>query len=145
MSSAKDFFSDDQVREISAAIGVAETKTSGEVRVHIEKKCERDALAEAEMWFGKLGMHKTQDRNGILIYLAVESRVFAVYGDRGIHEKVHQEFWNEVTHNMELKFRDGKFTDGLVEMINRTGEQLQKYFPISSNDKNELSNDISFR
>jgi uncharacterized membrane protein len=115
------------------------------VRVHIEKKCNREAIQEAEMWFGKLGMHNTQDRNGVLIYLAVESHVFAVYGDKGIHEKVHQEFWNEVSHNMEEKFRAGLFTEGLVQVIHRIGEQLQKYFPLSANDKDELSNDVSFQ
>lgn len=143
--SAKHFFTNAQIKDISAAIAAAEAKTSGEVRVHIEKKCDREAIQEAEMWFGKLGMHKTQDRNGVLIYLAVESHVFAIYGDKGIHEKVHQEFWNEISHNMEAKFREGLFTDGLVEVIHRTGEQLQKYFPLSANDKDELSNDVSFQ
>ncbi len=143
--SARTFFTNAQVSEISAAIAAAERKTSGEVRVHIEKKCKRDALQEAEMWFGKLGMHKTRDRNGILIYLAVESRVFAVYGDKGIHEKVHQQFWDEITADLESKFREGLFTEGLVDVIHRTGEQLQKYFPLSANDKDELSNDVSFR
>ena len=143
--SARTFFTNAQVSEISAAIAAAERKTSGEVRVHIEKKCKRDALQEAEMWFGKLGMHKTRDRNGILIYLAVESRVFAVYGDKGIHEKVYQQFWDEITADLESKFREGLFTEGLVDVIHRTGEQLQKYFPLSANDKDELSNDVSFR
>lgn len=143
--SAKHFFTDAQVKDISDAIAAAEAKTSGEVRVHIEKKCDREAIQEAEMWFGKLGMHKTQDRNGVLIYLAVESHVFAIYGDKGIHEKVHQEFWNEISHNMEAKFREGLFTEGIVEVIHRTGEKLQKYFPLSANDKDELSNDVSFQ
>lgn len=143
--SAKHFFTDGQVKAISAAIAAAEAKTSGEVRVHIEKTSSGDALSEAEKWFGKLGMHKTQDRNGILIYLAVESRVFAIYGDKGIHEKVHQEFWNEISHDLESKFREGLFTEGLTETIYRIGEQLQKYFPLSANDKDELTNDVSFQ
>ena len=143
--SAKHFFTDAQVKAISEAITAAEAKTSGEIRVHIEKKCKREAIMEAEWWFGKLGMHKTQDRNGVLIYLAVESQVFAVYGDKGIHDRVHQEFWNEITHVTELKFRSGLFSEGLVEMIYRIGDQLQKYFPVAGNDKNELSNDVSFR
>lgn len=145
MSTAKDFFSDVQVKEISSAIEAAERRTSGEVRVHIEKNCPGDAVKEAEKWFGKLGMHKTEDRNGILIYLAVESRVFAIYGDAGIHEKVHQEFWNEISHELEAKFREGKFTEGLVMVIHRTGEQLLKYFPLKENDKDELTNDVSFQ
>jgi uncharacterized membrane protein len=143
--SAKTFFTKAQVKDISAAIAAAEAKTSGEVRVHIENNSPSEAIVEAEKWFGKLGMHKTQDRNGILIYLAMKSRVFAIYGDKGIHEKVHQEFWNEISQNMEAKFREGLFTDGLVEVIHRTGEQLQKYFPLSKDDKDELSNDVSFQ
>lgn len=145
MSSAKDFFSEVQVSNIGAAIAAAEAKTSGEVRVHIEKKCPGDALAETEKWFGKLGMHQTEFRNGILIYLAVESRVFAVYGDEGIHEKVTQQFWDEISRDMEAKFREGKFTEGLIEVITRIGEQLHQYFPASANDKDELPNDVSFQ
>lgn len=145
MGSAKDFFTAAQVRQIGDAITAAEAKTSGEIRIHIEKKCTGDPIAEAEKWFGKLEMHKTADRNGILIYLAIESRVFAIYGDKGIHEKVHQEFWNQISHKMEEQFRHGRFTEGLIDVIHRTGEQLSTYFPVAANDSNELTNDINFQ
>lgn len=145
MSSAKSFFSNEQVALISSAIAAAEAKTSGEIRVHIEKKCPGEAVTEAERWFGKLGMHQTANRNGILIYIAIDTHVFAIYGDKGIHEKVHQEFWEEVSHDAETKFREGKFTEGLVGMIHRAGDKLKQYFPLASDDKDELSNEVSFQ
>ncbi|HTF05482.1 MAG TPA: TPM domain-containing protein [Bacteroidia bacterium] len=145
MASAKDFFSEVQVKDIGEAIGLAEAKTSGEIRIHIEKKCSGDAIKAAENWFGKLGMHKTDLRNGVLVYLAVESRVFAIYGDKGINEKVPPGFWFEISGRMEANFKEGKFSEGLIEAITKAGEQLQQFFPRNSEDKDELTNDISFQ
>lgn len=141
---ARNFFTLDQVQDIANAIAAAETRTSGEIRVRIEKKCKGDQLKRAAYWFDKMGMNKTEDRNGILIYLAVGSRVFAIFGDQGIHEKVTQSFWDEISRNMELKFKTEQFTEGIIEVIQRIGEKLQKYFPVKADNKNELSNEVSF-
>lgn len=145
MSSTKTFFTESQVAAIGAAITAAEEKTSGEIRVHLDKKCSTDPIVAAEKWFGKLKMHKTDLRNGVLIYLAIDSQVFAIYGDKGINEKVPAGFWNEISKDMESSFRQGKFAEGLIEAIHKAGDQLIHFFPRSGNDKNELTNDISYK
>jgi uncharacterized membrane protein len=142
--SAEKFFTEEQKEAIRKAIELAEEKTSGEIRVHIDRKCKGDVVKEAEKCFGKLKMHETEERNGVLFYLAIDSRVFAIYGDKGIYTKVGNEFWNEISAHMEKLFQKGNFTEGLAEGIAMAGNQLAKHFPHLSTDKNELSNEISF-
>jgi len=141
---SKDFFNEHQKKKIVDAIVSAEKNTSGEIRVHIEKKCTNDAIIKAETIFKKLEMYKTASRNGILFYLAFDSKDFAVYGDKGIHEKVGIDFWNLITQKATIKFKENNYDEGLVDAILECGNQLKKYFPIQQNDINELSNEISF-
>lgn len=143
--SAENFFSDPQKEAIRKAIESAEGKTSGEIRVHIDMVCKGNTVETAEKVFAKLKMHNTEERNGVLIYLAVDSHVFAIYGDKGIHEKVPAGFWDSTSIEMEKHFRNAEFTEGLIVGINMAGEQLAKHFPFLSSDKNELTNDISFK
>jgi uncharacterized membrane protein len=143
--SVESFFSEEQKKSIRKAIEEAELKTSGEIRVHISQKCKGDVLKVAEKVFGKLKMHKTELRNGVLFYLAVDSRVFAIYGDKGINEKVPGDFWNSISEEMEKHFRKGEFTEGLEIGIAKAGEQLSMHFPHTNSDKNELTNEISFK
>lgn len=141
---ASDFFTRDQKLQIENAIKEAELNTSGEIRVHIESEIIGDVLDRAAYLFEYLGMHKTEARNGVLIYLAVKSRKFAILGDAGINAKVPPDFWDKIKREMEQKFSLGKFTDGLSLAILSAGEQLKVHFPLMSNDVNELTNDISF-
>jgi uncharacterized membrane protein len=144
MSSAKTFFSPDQVAQIEAAIKSAEENTSGEIRVHIENRCKGDAVACAAKTFHKLGMNKTELRNGVMFYVAVRDQKFAVIGDEGIHKYVTAGFWDTVRDKMLEHFRQGKFTEGICMGLEMTGHELKKYFPLSSSDKNELSNEVTF-
>jgi len=144
-NSAKDFFSDPQKEAIKQAIISAEKNTSGEIRVHIEEKCPGDQVDRAVQLFAKLNMHKTELRNGVLFYLAVKDRKFAILGDGGINDIVGNDFWDRIKEHMLNRFKDGKFTEGLCEGIEKAGEQLKKYFPYKGNDDvNELSDEISF-
>jgi uncharacterized membrane protein len=144
MPTAKNFFTSEQQEDIRQAIVNAELDTSGEIRVHIENTCKGDVLDRALEVFNKLGMEKTKSRNGVLIYLAVKNRKFAIIGDKGIHEAVTENYWDSVKNKMLNHFRENQFTDGLVEAITETGNKLKKYFPYRTDDVNELSNDISF-
>jgi uncharacterized membrane protein len=144
MPNASNFFSAAQQEDIRQAIMNAELDTSGEIRVHIENTCKGDALDRALAVFKKLGMEKTTSRNGVLIYLAVKNRKFAIIGDEGIHAAVTENFWESIKNKMLNRFRDNHFTEGLIEAITETGKQLKKYFPHKSDDQNELSDDISF-
>ncbi len=143
-SSAKNFFTKEERRQIVEAIKEAELNTSGEIRVHIENNCPGDALERATHWFGKMGMHKTELRNGVLFYLAVKSHKFAIVGDEGINKAVPDNFWEKIKTSMALRFQQRDFAQGLVNGILEAGKALKKYFPHQSDDVNELSDDISF-
>lgn len=126
------------------AIQLAEAKTSGEIRVHIEKTCKGDALEECKKHFAKLNMHQTKDRNGILFFLAIESKSFAVWGDEDIHQKVSDEFWKSITDCAITYFKQNDYVSGIEKSVELCGEKLKLYFPIETDDKNELSNTISY-
>jgi len=139
-----DFFSKEEKKQITDAIKAAELNTSGEVRVHVEGRCKGDVLDCAAYWFEKLKMHETAARNGVLFYLAVNDRKFAILGDAGINAKVPEDFWESTKVHMLSRFREGRFADGLSEGIIQAGEQLKKHFPYQDDDVNELPDEISF-
>ncbi len=141
---SKDLFTTEQKQQIVAAIKEAEKNTSGEIRVHIEKKCNEDVLDHAAFMFDALNMQKTTLRNGVLIYLAVEDRQLAILGDAGINQKVPVDFWESTKDLMISHFKQGNFAEGLSKGILLAGEQLKKHFPYQKDDKNELTDEISF-
>ena len=127
---------------IVQAIAAAESRSSAEIRVHVTRRVPKDLEERALRRFHLLGMTKTAERNGVLIYVAPRAKKFRVLGDAGIHEKAGPEFWTEVAAAMEERFRKAEFTDGVVEGVRRVGEALAKHFPRQSNDRNELPNTI---
>jgi len=142
--SVQKYFTDENKLQITNAIRVAELNTSGEIRIHIEKICKGDVLDRAAYIFEKLEMHKTKLRNGVLFYLAIEDHKFAILGDAGINQKVSEDFWEKTKEVVLSNFKDGMLTEGLTKGILMAGEQLKTHFPYQLDDKNELSNDISF-
>jgi len=141
---ASTFFTEEQQAKILAAVKEAENETSGEVRVHIETFCKEDVLDRAAWIFKKLGMHSTAERNGVLFYLAISDKKFAVIGDAGINSKVPAGFWDDVKVLLQENFRSGRFTEGLSEGIILAGTHLKKHFPHRKDDVNELPDEISF-
>ena len=141
---AASFFTKEQKAELLNSIKEAEKETSGEIRIHIETSCTEDVLDRAAWIFSKLKMYRTVDRNGVLFYLAVIDRKFAVIGDGGINAIVPENFWDTIKEEMEKYFRDGKFTEGLSRGILMAGSQLKTHFPYRKSDSNELSDEISF-
>jgi uncharacterized membrane protein len=127
-----------------AAIAKAESSTSGEIRVHIEKKCEGDAVQRAIAVFEQLGMTNTEKKNGVLFYLASDSKKFAVIGDDGINKIVGKQFWDSTKEILRKHFVKGEFYKGLELSIAEIGKQLKTHFPYHKDDTNELPNDISF-
>jgi len=138
------YFNEAGKLQITNAIRVAETNTSGEIRVHIEKHCAGDVLDRAAYIFEKLEMHKTELRNGVLFYLAVEDKRFAILGDGGINQKVPDDFWETTKEVVIAKLKEGKYAEGLADGIVMAGEQLKTHFPYQDDDVNELSDEISF-
>jgi len=122
----------------------AEKKTSAEIRVHLERKAKPDILAHAQSRFEKLGMTATQDHNGVLIFMGIRSKRFAVIGDSGIHQKVAPEFWNDIVHSMMTAFKEDRFADGIIEAIGIIGDKLSAHFPYQAGDVNELPDEISY-
>ena len=140
----KTFFTEAQQQQIVESIRLAELNTSGEIRVHLEAKCNGDAYDHAKAVFEQLGMHNTEQKNGVLIYLAYDDKKFAILGDSGIHEKVSQQFWDEEKELLLSHFKQEQYTEGLCRVIEQAGQKLKVHFPYQDNDTNELSNDISF-
>ena len=145
MPQARTFFTAEQQQEIIRAIRNAEMDTSGEIRLHLEESCGDDVLDRAADIFRKLEMHKTELRNGVLIYLAVKDRQFAIIGDVGINEKVPENFWDDIKEDMVANFKQGNFVKGLINAIETSGTELQHFFPRNTGDINEMSDEISFR
>ena len=128
---------------IVTAIQKAEIQTSGEIRVHIDQKCASDPVKRAVQVFEKLGMHKTDLRNGVLIYVSFSDRKLAIIGDQGIDSVVPADFWMSTKDKMIHHFKENRFADGIIAAITEAGEQLKRFFPYMENDENELSNEIS--
>jgi uncharacterized membrane protein len=141
---ARTFFSPQEKEDIQMAIRNAELDTSGEIRVHIENSCAGDVMDRAAWIFKKLDMHKTHLRNGVLIYLALRNRKFAIIGDLGINNLVPENFWEDIKAEMLNHFRQNQFGEGLIKAIGMTGTQLKKHFPYKTDDINELPDEISF-
>lgn len=142
---AKNKFSETQRKAIQEAISEAEFHTSGEIRVHITARCKEEPMEHAIAVFEKLEMNQTEHRNGILFYIAMEDHKLAILGDKGINNVVSEHFWEEIRDCMISHFKQGNYTEGLVEGILMAGQQLKVAFPYHSTDKNELGNEISFQ
>ena len=139
----KDFLSKLDHDRIVGAIKDAEAKTSGQIRVYIQRgELDGDALDFAQKKFQKLGMQATSERNGVLIFVVPRARKFAVIGDEGVHQKCGDEFWRQLVERMRAHFQKENFTDALVEAIEEAGKLLALHFPKSSSAPNELPDEI---
>ena len=144
MEKFKSFLSPEEKKAIEEEISKAESKTSGEIRVHlIGKPGIKDAMPVAKKWFVKLKMHKTRDRNGILLLVAPVSRKFAILGDKAINEKIGDNFWSGIRDRIQSSFSESKYATGIIMAVKETGAILEKFFPIKPDDVNELSNEIT--
>lgn len=140
------FFSKEEKSQIEKAIQKAEQNTSGEIRLHLLRSFPQasDPIEEGKKIFESLGMTATQERNGILFLLELTHQHFVILGDKGIHEKVEANFWDEIRDLVISNFKEKKFAEGLSQGIELCGEKLKVYFPRQEDDVNELSDEISF-
>lgn len=140
------FFTDEENRLVVEAIRNAEKMTSGEVRVFVESRCRyMDAIDRAVEIFQRLQMDKTDDRNAVLVYVAVKDHQLAVFGDEGIHKKVGDKYWQDEVEKMISNFNTNNIAEGLRQCVIDIGEALHSHFPyINDTDKNELPDDIVF-
>ena len=144
MSNARQILNHEEDRQVVEAIKQAELNTSGEIKVHIENHCRGNVEQRSLVVFNRLKLHETKLRNGVLIYLAVKDRKFAILGDEGINKVVEANFWNDVKDLVLDFFKEGRFAEGLEQGIMRCGEKLKIYFPYQSDDINEIPDEISY-
>lgn len=142
----KEFFTANERAEIVEAIRLAEKETSGEIRIYIESKnAFMDAIDRASEIFFKLKMQKTDHRNAVLLYVAMEDHQLALFADEGIYQKAGAEYWHAEVKGMIARFTKDDISMGIVECIHHIGQTLQEKFPyIPTEDRNELPDDIVF-
>lgn len=142
----KSFFTAEETQALLEEIRDAERRTSGEVRVFVERHCRFvDPLDRAVELFKQLGMDQTADRNAVLVYVAIKDHQLAIFGDEGIHKKVGSEFWNVELQKMISEFNRNHYAEGIKKVVSDIGEALCTHFPYNSGtDKNELPDDIVF-
>jgi uncharacterized membrane protein len=143
MPNIEQFLTPKEEAEIVEAIRIAECDTSGEIRVHIEQKCDIDVYEHALDVFHILKMDNTIQRNGVLLYVAVDNKSFVIFGDQGINNIVGADFWNSTRDKISSQFKSGNFKQGLIDGIKEAGKALSQHFPWDHNDKDELDNTIS--
>ncbi|MGJ1444979.1 TPM domain-containing protein [Sphingobacterium spiritivorum] len=135
----------EEQEKIAHAISLAENMTSGEIRIVMERMCkDKDPIKRAVSYFGKLEMHNTVQRNGVLIYMAADDHVFAIIGDAGINERVESDFWESTKELMAESFRKGELANGLIAGVHSVAKKLQHFYPRRSDDINELPNEVYF-
>ena len=140
----KEFLSKVEHDRIVHAIREAESKTSGEIRVYVQRgKLSSDPLTAAQKKFHQLGMHKTREQNAVLIFVAPRAHKFAVVGDKAIHEKCGDEFWQRIVEGMRVHFQNEKFSHALIEAIKEIGKLLAAHFPKRPANTNELPDEIA--
>lgn len=139
---ATDYFTDERLAELDRTIKAAEKSTSGEIRLYVEDACKEDVLDHAAFLFEKLNMHRTELRNGVLFYLALNDHKFAILGDAGINAKVPADFWDHIKDEMLDHFKKREYAQGLEKGISMAGVALATHFPFERGDQNELSDDI---
>jgi uncharacterized membrane protein len=142
----RSLFSSEDLEAIAAAVAAAERATSGEIRVHLERRLppgDGDALARATEIFTRLGMQATADRNGVLIYLALDDHKLAIAGDAGVHARVGDEYWQRIRDAMVERLRRGQPRDAVVYAVSEVGDVLRRFFPRRPDDRNELSDRVS--
>ncbi len=137
-------FSKEEELIITKAVAEAENGTSGEIRVHIDRYCKSDPLLKAQNLFHHLKMDETELRNGVIIYISIDDKQVAIYGDKGINEKVETDFWDTTLSKMTEQFKHAKMVEGIAAGLKEAELRLKEYFPKSDNDTNELSNEISY-
>jgi len=139
----REFLSKLEHDRVVQAIRDAEAKTSGEIRVYVQRgKLSADPLIVAQKKFQRLGMYKTRERNAVLIFIAPRAHKFAVIGDKAIHERCADQFWQHVVDGMRVHFQNEKFSHAVTEAISEVGKVLATYFPRTSANANELPDDV---
>jgi uncharacterized membrane protein len=121
-----------------------EKRSSGEVRIHVTGRRVKDPLETARSTFTSLGMTRTKRRNGVLVFLSLPSRRFAIVGDQGIDQVTPADYWGRLRDTLAEHFAAGSYCQGLLEIMDRVESVLVEHFPYEKGDVDELPDDISY-
>ena len=113
---------------IARAIAEAEEGTTGRIAVRVIPDATVDAFERAKAEFGRIGLHRHDDGNAALIFVAPKARRFAVIGDRALHERVGDAFWGDVVNELQPYFARGEISNGVVHAVGRLGEAFKAHF-----------------
>ncbi len=138
------FLTDQQIASLVEAIQSAEEHSTGEIRVHIDSNTEKDNAKTAFQIFEKLCLNKTTEKNAVLFHVNFEQKYLTIIGDTGIHEKVQQSYWDHLHDYITAEFAKGNYSKALKSAILETGLELKKHFPVTGENPNQLSNEITF-
>ena len=138
------YLTDHQMASLVEAIKTAEDHSTGEIRIHIDSQTEGNNAEIAFEVFKTLCAGQTVEKNAVLFHVNFEQQYLTIIGDEGIHHKVHQSFWDQMHDTITREFARGNYYEGLQKAVLETGLELKKYFPISGENPNELSNEITF-
>ncbi len=138
------FLEPGEKEQAEAAIQAAEQQTSAEIKLMIVRHCWGSIEQKCTSLFARHGLHKTAERNCVMVLLATTNREFCIFGDEGIHAKVGQTFWDDVRDVMAAEFGEGRFGTGLAAGIERIGEKLAEHFPHRTDDVDEISNEVGY-
>lgn len=137
------FLSEADLDAIARAVAEAEARTSAEIRVHLDHRCPGDPMARAIAVFERLGMHRTADRSGVLVYVAIADHKLAVIGDEGIHSRVGDDYWRALVEAIVRHLASERPRDGFVHAVGEVGAALARHFPRRPDDRDELSDHVS--
>ncbi|MBI3554550.1 MAG: TPM domain-containing protein [Elusimicrobia bacterium] len=139
------FLTDDERKRIAAEIALLEAKTAGEIHVHVIGRAGKgDALELAKRTFFKLGLEKTDGRNGVLILISHLDHRFAIYGDEGIHARAGQKLWDKAAKTLTEHFAARRYPEGIEACVREVGQELARHFPKTDGPgKNQLSNEVT--
>jgi uncharacterized membrane protein len=140
----KRFFNAEEEKQIMASIRLAERASSGEVRVYVESRCKKQVPERTIEIFKRLKMQHTKERNGVLIYLAMDDHKFSIFGDEGIYKKLGFSFWHDEAATLKSHFERDEIIGGICQVISDIGEKLKAKFPHPPDDKNELPDEIAY-
>lgn len=132
---------------VAQAIAASERMSTGEIRVFVESHCSMlNPIHRCEEVFTQLNMHETKQRNGVLLYIAIKDKQFAIVGDQGIHEKIGgQAYWSKLAEQMKYYFKEQQFQEGICYCIETIGQELAQHYPLGAHDNpNELPDEIVF-
>jgi len=138
------FLTDLQIASLVEAIQSAEQHSTGEIRVHIDSTTDAHNAEPAFKVFERLCKDQTAEKNAVLFHVNFETKYLTIIGDTGIHEKVHQSYWDHLHDYMTSEFAKGHYYQALKSGILETGLELKKHFPITGENHNELPNEITF-